>query len=66
VKDGARQAAKVLERYLETDGALPETVAIVLWGTDNLKTEGAPMAQAMALMGARPRLTPTTGSAERT
>ncbi|MEM5471733.1 magnesium chelatase subunit H [Hoeflea sp. AS60] len=56
VKDGTRQAAKVLERYLETDGALPETIAVVLWGTDNLKTEGAPMAQAMALMGARPRL----------
>jgi magnesium chelatase subunit H len=35
---------------------LPETIAIVLWGTDNLKTEGGPMAQAMALMGARPRL----------
>jgi magnesium chelatase subunit H len=56
VKDGARQAAKVLERYFETDGMLPETIAIVLWGTDNLKTEGSPMAQAMALMGARPRL----------
>jgi magnesium chelatase subunit H len=41
VKDGTRQAAKVLERYLETDGALPETIAIVLWGTDNLKTEGS-------------------------
>lgn len=56
VRDGARQAAKVLERYLETDGKLPETIAIVLWGTDNLKSEGGPMAQAMALMGARPRL----------
>jgi magnesium chelatase subunit H len=56
VKDGTRQAAKVLERYFETDGMLPETIAIVLWGTDNLKTEGSPMAQAMALMGARPRL----------
>ncbi len=56
VKDGARQAAKVLARYLETDGKLPETIAVVLWGTDNLKAEGAPMAQAMALMGTRPRL----------
>lgn len=56
VKDGARQAARVLERYFETDGALPETIAIVLWGTDNLKTEGSPMAQALALMGAKPRL----------
>jgi magnesium chelatase subunit H len=28
----------------------------VLWGTDNLKSQGGPIAQAMALMGARPRL----------
>jgi cobalamin biosynthesis Mg chelatase CobN len=28
---------------------------MVLWGTDNLKTEGAPLAQALALMGALPR-----------
>lgn len=56
LQDGERQAAKVLERYRQIDGRLPETVAIVLWGTDNLKTGGAPMAQALALMGARPRL----------
>lgn len=56
VQDGERQAARVLERYMKIDGRLPETVAIVLWGTDNLKTGGAPLAQAMALMGARPRL----------
>ena len=27
----------------------------MLWGTDNLKSEGGPIAQALALMGARPR-----------
>ena len=27
----------------------------MLWGTDNLKTEGGPIAQALALMGAQPR-----------
>ncbi|MFY8094772.1 MAG: magnesium chelatase subunit H [Niveispirillum sp.] len=56
MQDGERQAGRVLERYRQIDGRLPETVAIVLWGTDNLKTGGAPMAQALALMGARPRL----------
>lgn len=56
VKDGARQAAKVLDRHLEESNALPETIAIVLWGTDNLKSAGAPMAQAMALIGAKPRV----------
>ena len=30
-------------------------MALVLWGTDNLKTEGTPLAQALALMGAEPR-----------
>ncbi|WP_421984002.1 magnesium chelatase subunit H [Roseibium sp.] len=56
LEDGARQAARILDRHLKSDGQLPETIAIVLWGTDNLKTGGAPLAQAMALMGARPRL----------
>ncbi|MEO1090572.1 MAG: magnesium chelatase subunit H [Pseudomonadota bacterium] len=52
--DGQRQAARLLERHVAEGNALPETVAIVLWGTDNLKSEGGPIAQAMALLGARP------------
>ena len=36
-------------------GRIPETIAMVLWGTDNLKSEGAQIAQALALIGARPR-----------
>lgn len=56
VRDGARQAAKVLDRHLEDSDALPETIAIVLWGTDNLKSGGGPMAQALALIGAKPRM----------
>jgi magnesium chelatase subunit H len=55
VKDGHKQAQKLLDR-VQADGlALPETIAMVLWGTDNLKSEGGPMAQALALMGAQPR-----------
>ncbi|WP_291295305.1 magnesium chelatase subunit H [Elioraea sp.] len=56
VQDGARQAQRLLDRHADEGNALPETVAMVLWGTDNLKTEGGPIAQALALMGARPRL----------
>ncbi|WP_439533292.1 magnesium chelatase subunit H [Polymorphobacter sp.] len=55
VKDGAAQAQRLLDRSLADSGHLPETVAMVLWGTDNLKSEGAQLAQAMALLGARPR-----------
>jgi magnesium chelatase subunit H len=55
VIDGAAQAQKVLDRHIGDTGAFPESIAMVLWGTDNLKSEGAQIAQAMALMGARPR-----------
>ncbi|MET4666982.1 magnesium chelatase subunit H [Sphingomonas sp. PvP056] len=55
VKDGAAQAQRLLDRSLADSGHLPETVAMVLWGTDNLKSEGAQIAQALALLGARPR-----------
>jgi magnesium chelatase subunit H len=53
--EGARQAERLLERYRADTGAFPESVALVLWGSDNLKNEGGPIAQALALMGARPR-----------
>ena len=55
VQDGARQADRLLARHAAEGGGLPETVAMVLWGTDNLKTEGGPIAQALWLMGAAPR-----------
>jgi magnesium chelatase subunit H len=55
VMDGARQATKLIERHLADGNDFPETVALVLWGTDNLKTEGAPIGQALSLIGARPR-----------
>ncbi|MDJ0908155.1 MAG: magnesium chelatase subunit H [Woeseiaceae bacterium] len=55
VEIGAAQAEELLERYVADSGRLPESVAIVLWGTDNIKTEGGPIAQALRLIGARPR-----------
>lgn len=55
VKDGARQAERLLAKHHEDTGAFPESIAMVLWGTDNLKSEGGPIAQAMALMGTAPR-----------
>jgi len=55
VQDGARQADRLLARHAADGGGLPETVAMVLWGTDNLKSEGGPIAQALWLMGVEPR-----------
>jgi magnesium chelatase subunit H len=55
VEDGARQAERLLTRHVDETGSLPQSVALVLWGTDNLKSEGGPISQALALIGARPR-----------
>lgn len=55
VADGAAQAERLIARHVQDTAKLPESVAMVLWGSDNLKSEGAQVAQALALMGARPR-----------
>ncbi|MCE9656980.1 MAG: magnesium chelatase subunit H [Burkholderiales bacterium] len=55
VQNGARQAERLLAKHQADGHTFPETIAMVLWGTDNLKSEGGPIAQALALMGARPR-----------
>ena len=55
VKDGAAQAQLLIDRAMQDSGKLPESIAIVLWGSDNLKSEGGPIAQALALMGTLPR-----------
>jgi magnesium chelatase subunit H len=55
VLDGARQAGRILERHAQDGNPLPESIALVLWGSDNLKSEGAPIGQALALLGCRPR-----------
>jgi magnesium chelatase subunit H len=55
VREGARQAQLLLDRHKADTGALPQSVALVLWGSDNLKSEGGPIAQALTLLGAKPR-----------
>ena len=41
---------------------MPRTVALVLWGSDSIKSDGGPIAQALALMGADAALRqPTAG-----
>ena len=55
VRDGKAHAQLLIERHCADGNPLPESIAMVLWGSDNLKNEGAPIAQALALMGALPR-----------
>jgi magnesium chelatase subunit H len=54
-REGERLANLLLERHAAEGHGVPESVAIVLWGTDNLKSEGTPLAQVLSLMGAVPR-----------
>ena len=50
-----RQGASQARRLLDAHPTPPRTVALVLWGSDNIKSDGGPIAQALALMGAEPR-----------
>jgi magnesium chelatase subunit H len=45
----------LLERHRAEHGRQPRTMALVLWGLDNIKTQGEGMAQALRLLGVRPR-----------
>ena len=52
---GSEQAERLIARHVDGGEPFPESIAMVLWGTDNMKTEGVQIAQAMTLLGARPR-----------
>lgn len=51
----AQQTAEaLLQRYVEEHGRYPRALALVLWGLDNIKTQGEGVAQALWLLGVRP------------
>lgn len=52
-REGQADVGRLLDRYRAEHGALPESVALVLWGTDNLKSGGVGIAQALWLLGAK-------------
>ena len=47
-------ANSLLDRYRNENGRYPEAMALVLWGLDNIKTQGEGVAQALWLLGTRP------------
>jgi len=55
LREGQRQAEQLLARHQADGQSAPRSVALVLWGTDNLKSEGVAIAQALALIGAKPK-----------
>ncbi|MBT7801995.1 MAG: magnesium chelatase, partial [Tateyamaria sp.] len=50
-RDGMKQAQLLIDAH----PTLPRSIALVLWGSDNIKSDGVPIAQALALMGCKPR-----------
>jgi cobaltochelatase CobN len=52
---GAAMGAKLLDAYLADEGVLPATIAITLWSSDAFQADGELTAQALWLMGCRPR-----------
>ncbi len=55
-EQGRVQAEGLIARHVAGGASFPESLAMVLWGTDNMKSEGVQIAQAMRLIGARPRI----------
>ena len=47
-------ADALLQRYTAEHGRYPRALALVLWGLDNIKTQGEGVAQALWLLGVRP------------
>ncbi|KLI62838.1 magnesium chelatase [Aurantiacibacter marinus] len=55
-EEGRKQAEGLIARHVESGEPYPESLAMVLWGTDNMKSEGVQIAQVLTLIGARPRM----------
>jgi cobaltochelatase CobN len=51
---GWKSAALLVERHAQEYGDYPAQVALSAWGTANMRTGGEDIAQALALIGARP------------
>ncbi|NND50567.1 MAG: cobaltochelatase subunit CobN, partial [Rhizobiales bacterium] len=52
---GERSASLLVEDFRQRNGAWPTHMALSAWGTANMRTGGDDIAQALALIGARPQ-----------
>lgn len=51
---GCKSADRLVERYYEEEGEWPRSLVLTCWGTSNMRTGGDDIAQALALIGAKP------------
>ncbi|WP_421999540.1 cobaltochelatase subunit CobN [Roseovarius mucosus] len=52
---GWKSANLLIEKHLQTHGDWPRALLITAWGTANMRTGGDDIAQALALMGVKPK-----------
>jgi len=53
-KLGWKSASLLIERHVQESGDWPRALVLTAWGTANMRTGGDDIAQALALIGARP------------
>ncbi|HEY8337604.1 MAG TPA: cobaltochelatase subunit CobN [Tardiphaga sp.] len=58
---GQLAAERLVESYWQEAGEWPRSIALSAWGTSNMRTGGDDVAQALALIGARPLWEETSG-----
>jgi cobaltochelatase CobN len=51
---GEASASALVERHFQDHGEFPRSLGLSAWGTSNMRTGGDDIAQAMALVGAKP------------
>jgi len=51
---GKAMAHQLIERHLQEQGEYPRKIALVVWGTSNMRTGGDDIAQALCLWGCEP------------
>ena len=57
---GQKSAADMLVRHFQDFGQYPKALGLSAWGTSNMRTGGDDIAQALALMGAKPVWEPSS------
>lgn len=57
---GRKSAENLITRHFQDHGAWLASIALSVWGTANMRTGGDDIAQALALIGAKPKWDPTS------
>ena len=52
---GRKSAELLVQHFVQTQGNWPRQMGLSVWGTSNMRTGGDDIAQALALIGARPK-----------